>query len=111
MKWEVYRRLTPMQQKEWEFKYKDNDIPSFGLSNLVIIYAFVAIFMVTIVMASQLPDKFPFYASFAYFMWATKLTTVLIIIWIAEILYGAIAFAIKKRRENRWLKEATRGFT
>lgn len=98
-----------MQQKEWEFRFKDNDIPLFGITNLVVIYAFIAIYMCMIITASTLPDKFAFYSSLTFFKWVASLTTICIYIWIAEILYGIISFALKKRKENLWLKEATKG--
>lgn len=110
MKWDTYKRLTPMQQKEWEFRFKDNNIPTFGMTNLVVIYAFIAIFMCLLIIQTQLPDKFPYHSSLALFIWTSKLTTATILIWIAELAYSVIAFFITWRKEQKWLKEATVGF-
>lgn len=109
MKWEVYRRLTPMQQQEWTFRFSENTPPKVGFAYLAIIYVSLCLWVALMIIAlKDYPDMkanflvfFNYSNSIAYFM-----------LWCCLIEYFIFLtiFIISKYKENKWVKEATKDF-
>ncbi|MEM4245417.1 MAG: hypothetical protein QXR60_04410 [Candidatus Nanoarchaeia archaeon] len=104
IKWETYVRLSPFQQKEWEFKFKNNQPPKVPFSDIVVLTCFFMIMSSYLLVMLLLPDKFGYNHWIVSYVWWLKLCVVMIFIWSFSYTADLLIFFWKLYKEKMWLK-------
>ena len=109
MNWKHFKELTPLEQEEWKFKFKEKTTgfsKSVSVLPLVCLY-FLVLFVMMLILLALNVESFEMYESniIDYIILLFRVTGAIVIIVVVEAIGNLTKLFYRVYKEHKWIKE------
>ena len=112
MNWKQFKELTPLEQEQWKFKFKEKTkdfSKTISVLPLVCLY-FLTLFLMMLILLALNVESFEQYEAniIDYIILLFRVTGAIVIIVVLEAVGGLLHLCYWTYKENKWIKEKLR---
>lgn len=105
MRYEIYKKLTPEQKEEYNYRFKDNKLDlSYSFLYSLLIFLTSGLLLLIIYINVEIIGQ-EFTEQLSHIFNIIKTAALITYVWAAHVIIESIFFIYKKHQEKKWMKQ------